>query len=237
MRIKGFEPFSASDWPGRLAAVIFCGGCNLACGYCHNSRLIRDAAPWLDEDEVFAELERRRFMLDGVVVSGGESTLQPDLAEKIARLKEMGYLVKLDTNGLRPEVLKPLLESGSVDFVALDFKTPLDDAWLAKICGARPGSAERIRESYRLVAESGAEREWRTTCAPGVTGEALLRMADELKEIAGPEAPWFWQQYRVPEQGADPALEPALDHGRVSVLRERAVPRPALRGWDVDSGR
>ena len=77
MRIKGFEPFSASDWPGRLAAVIFCGGCNLACGYCHNSRLIHDAAPWLDEEEVFAELERRRFMLDGVVVSGGESTLQP----------------------------------------------------------------------------------------------------------------------------------------------------------------
>ncbi len=147
MRIKGFEPFSASDWPGRLAAVIFCGGCNLACGYCHNSRLIHDAAPWLDEEEVFAELERRRFMLDGVVVSGGESTLQPDLAEKTARLKEMGYLVKLDTNGLRPEVLKPLLESGSVDFVALDFKTPLDDAWVAKSCGARPGSAERIRES------------------------------------------------------------------------------------------
>ncbi|MBP5187890.1 MAG: hypothetical protein J6Z50_02050, partial [Fibrobacterales bacterium] len=73
--------------------------------------------------------------------------------------------------------------------------------------------------------------------APGVTGEALLRMADELREIAGPEAPWFWQQYRVPEQGADPALEPALGFGEVSVLRERAIPRPELRGWDVDSGR
>ena len=237
MRIKGFEPFSASDWPGRLAAVIFCGGCNLRCGYCHNAQLMKDAAPWLDEETVFAELERRRFLLDGVVISGGESTLQPDLLAKARRLKGMGYAVKIDTNGLRPEIVETLIAEKAVDFFALDFKTPLDDGWLEKICGGGPGTAARIRRTFEIVAASAVPREWRTTCAPGISGETLMRMAGELLEIAGPKAPWYWQQYRVPAQGADPSLSEPLGADEIARLLDDTPLRAQLRGWGVDSGR
>jgi pyruvate formate lyase activating enzyme len=164
MRIGGFEPFTLSDYPGMPAAVVFTQGCNMACPFCHNSELIDCQRPGaIDKQEVFRVLRRRGRVLRGVVVSGGEPTVQPDLPEFCEEVHAMGFAVKLDTNGSRPDVLRGLLERGLVDYVAMDIKAPLHDAerhWL--LTGSRV-SPERMLKSMQLIASSGVRHHFRTT--------------------------------------------------------------------------
>lgn len=124
MKIYGFQKLTLLDYPEHLAALVFTGGCNFRCPWCHNGDLIHPSSdmPCLDECEVLSQLERRASMLEGVVISGGEPTLQPDLRDFITSCRNMGYKIKLDTNGSRPEILIPLLEDGLVDYVAMDIK-------------------------------------------------------------------------------------------------------------------
>ena len=126
MRIGGYVPCSLGDYPGRIAAVVFTQGCNWRCPWCHNPALVypEQFTASLPEDDVFARLAARRARLDGVVVTGGEPTLQPDLPVFLGRVKALGFLVKLDTNGSRPRVVRELLAAGLVDFVAMDVKAP-----------------------------------------------------------------------------------------------------------------
>ncbi len=126
MRIGGFQPFSLSDFPGKTAAIVFTQGCNFRCPYCHNRELwsLQGKAPLLVEDEVLAYLRRRVGQLDGVVLTGGEPTLQADLRSFILRLRSLGFLVKLDTNGCNPSLLEDLLSKNLIDFVAMDLKAP-----------------------------------------------------------------------------------------------------------------
>ncbi len=126
MRIGGFQPFSLSDFPGKTAAIVFTQGCNFRCPYCHNRALwsLRGKEPLLAEDEVLARLRRRVGQLDGMVITGGEPTLQPDLRTFIVTLRDLGFLVKLDTNGSDPLFLENLLAENLVDFVAMDLKAP-----------------------------------------------------------------------------------------------------------------
>ena len=117
MDLRGFAKFSLVDYPGKIAAIVFSGGCNLRCPFCHNPCLVLDptSQPRVTEREFFKFLDTRRNLLEGVVVSGGEPTLQKDLAEFVSGIKERGFLVKLDTNGTRPEVLEELLKKRVVD--------------------------------------------------------------------------------------------------------------------------
>jgi pyruvate formate lyase activating enzyme len=163
MNIGGFLPLSLSDYPGRVAAVVFTQGCNFRCPFCHNGDLIprvRSAGKSLSEEDVLRRLEARRRQLDGVVVSGGEPTLQDDLLQFVQALKRLGYLVKLDTNGSRPGVLAALLREAIVDYVAMDVKAPLDG--YSRLAGVevQPGV---IQASIELLAGSGIEHEFRTT--------------------------------------------------------------------------
>ena len=124
MKIHGFNKTTLLDYPEHLAATIFTGGCNFRCPFCHNGGLVLDpdSQPAISEEEVLKFLQKRRGILQGVCITGGEPTLQPDLENFVRKIKEMGYLVKLDTNGSRPEVLKSLLEKGLLDYVAMDIK-------------------------------------------------------------------------------------------------------------------
>ena len=112
MKIHGFQKTTLLDYPGHVAATIFVGGCNFRCPFCHNGQLVLDVAgqPVIPEEEVLTYLKKRRGVLEGVCITGGEPTLQEDLADFIHSLKDLGYLVKLDTNGYRPEVLRSLLQ-------------------------------------------------------------------------------------------------------------------------------
>ena len=161
MKISGLQRVTASDFPGRLAAIIFTQGCNFHCPFCHNSSLLpMDADSLIGEDTVFGFLQKRKRLLDGVVITGGEPCLQDDLAKFCRKVKDMGFAVKLDTNGSRPAVIKELLHENLIDFIAMDIKAPLSR--LQELTG-RSSHGPQIRQSISLIAASGVDHLFRTT--------------------------------------------------------------------------
>ena len=162
MKIGGFEPLSLCDFPGTPAAVIFTQGCNWCCRYCHNNSLI----PLKGEQHYRAEtllrtLKERQQCLDGVVLSGGEPTLQADLADFVTELKAMGFKVKLDTNGSRPVVLESLIAGNCLDYIAMDIKAPWQK--YKAITGVAEINVSVVQESMRLIAASFIPHHFRTT--------------------------------------------------------------------------
>ena len=124
MKICGLQKTTLLDFPGHVAATIFTGGCNFRCPFCHNGDLLGSDIPEaFSEEEVLNFLKKRRSILEGVAITGGEPTLQPDLRKFIEKIRDMGYRIKLDTNGYRPDVLRSLCEDGLIDYVAMDIKT------------------------------------------------------------------------------------------------------------------
>ena len=178
MHFGGLQKSSLVDYPGKLSSVIFFSGCNFDCPYCHNPQLARGGAACpvdLTTANICEFLEQRQGFLDGVVVSGGEPTLQNDLALLCRKIKGFGYPVKLDTNGSRPAVLKNLIDENLVDYIAMDLKTDpvLYKSYIKSDCGPDP-----ILASIRILMASGIDYEFRTTCVkPIVTRETVENMS------------------------------------------------------------
>jgi pyruvate formate lyase activating enzyme len=178
MYFGGLQKSSLIDYPGKLSSVIFFSGCNFDCPYCHNPELARGCATCTDDltiENISDFLKQRQGFLDGVVVSGGEPTLQNDLADLCKRIKGFGYPVKLDTNGSRPRVLEHLIDEKLVDYVAMDLKTDpvLYKSYIKSDCDPDP-----ILASIRILMESGIDYEFRTTCVkPIVTLETIENMS------------------------------------------------------------
>lgn len=168
MTIHGFNKTTLLDYPEHLAATIFTGGCNFRCPFCHNSDLVLfpEEQPAIPEEEVLSCLDRRRGILQGVCITGGEPALQKDLPEFIKKIKEMGYLVKLDTNGYRPEVLWKLLEQGLLDYVAMDVKA--SRGRYAAAAGVKNIDLSRIEESIAMLKGAKIPYEFRTTVVKGI---------------------------------------------------------------------
>ncbi len=169
MIIGGIQKLTLLDFPGRVAVMIFTKGCNFRCPYCHNPELIREGGNNLTPQQVLDHIERRKFFLDGVVITGGEPTIHQGLVEFCRKIKEMGLEIKLDTNGSNPMTLKTLLQQGLVDYVAMDVKA----GWrnYEKVTGT-PGIEGNCIRSMALIREagreSGMEYEFRTTIYPPV---------------------------------------------------------------------
>jgi pyruvate formate lyase activating enzyme len=200
MSIKGFQGTSLLDFPGRVASLVFWGGCNLTCPFCHNPALVLEPAAWPDlaPDVLLDELAARRPFIDGVVVSGGEPTLDPALPDWLAAVKALGLAVKLDTNGLSPEALAELLGRQLVDYLAIDLKT-IPERYPELHSG--PVDPAALVASIRLALTAPVTVEFRTTCVPGIVDAPELRVLGAL--IRG--APlWALQQYHPA-----PALDPA----------------------------
>lgn len=181
MKIGGLIKFTLIDFPGRPAAVVFTQGCNFRCRYCHNPELVYPhmfTEP-VSEEEIYAFLKRRQGTLEGVVVSGGEPTLQEDLPRFLEDLKSMGYATKLDTNGTRPEMLKELLQKNLLDFIAMDLKAPLEK--YAHITGVEFNPAV-LRQSMDLIRQSGLGYEFRTTYDKEALTEADIAQISQLVE-------------------------------------------------------
>ena len=162
MKLGGLVKFTLIDFPGTPAAIVFTQGCNFRCRYCHNPELVYPHlfTESMPEKEVMAFLQRRQGSLEGVVVSGGEPTLQEDLVRFMADVKALGYKTKLDTNGTRPEVIKELIDKKLVDFIAMDLKAPLEK--YAAITGVEANSTV-IRQSMDILVKSGVAYQFRTT--------------------------------------------------------------------------
>ncbi len=159
MRIAGLQKMTLLDFPRRVAATVFLPGCNFRCPFCHNSPLLRGTDE-LSEDSFFAYLKKRQGLLDGVAVTGGEPTLQPDLEEFLSKIKALDFAVKLDTNGSRPQHLEKLLQKDLIDYIAMDIKN--SPAKYEGTSGAT-GILEDVRQSVELIRSSGVEYEFRTT--------------------------------------------------------------------------
>ncbi|HJW96755.1 MAG TPA: anaerobic ribonucleoside-triphosphate reductase activating protein [archaeon] len=200
--IKGLEKTSLIDYPGRMAAVIFLGGCNFRCPFCHNRELVLEPekSGSIPEQEVLDFLEGRREWLDGIVVSGGEPTIYRDLPEFFGKLKGLGYPVKLDTNGTNPGMLKELMEKGLVDYIAMDIKGPLES--YGKASGASVDT-EKIKESIKLIIDSGIEHEFRSTVLPAMHAKEDV---EEMAKLVKGANKLYLQQFR-PKNTLDPDFE------------------------------
>lgn len=207
MLIGGYLPVSLCDWPGTVAAVVFTVGCDYRCPWCHNGGLLGavPADPPVPEAEVLEKLMTRRGKLGGVVVTGGEPTLQPDLADFCAKLKQLGFGVKLDTNGTRPGVVEKLFAAKLVDFVAMDIKAPW--AKYPLLTGTTPAAChvEDVKRTMALIAASGLPHQFRTTKV-----DPLLSAADyaAIRAQIPAGSPYVTQPF-IAANALDPRLRPS----------------------------
>jgi len=192
LAIKGLEKASLIDYPGKVSAVVFLAGCNFRCPFCQNRDLVLEPEKLesIPEKEILDFLKERKKWLDGVCVTGGEPLLWKDLPDFLGRIKGLGYLVKLDTNGTSPKMLRELIERGLVDFIAMDIKGPLEK--YEKFSGAE-ADKQKIRESIKLIINSGIEHEFRSTVLPALhTKEDVEEMARMVKGARK----FYLQQFR-----------------------------------------
>jgi len=220
MLIAGLQRTTLIDYPGKLACVVFLAGCNFRCPWCYSSELVLPLKivkqPRISEKEFFDFLRERKGLLEGVVICGGEPTINKDLPQFIEKIKNLGYAVKLDTNGSNPKVLKDLVDTKLIDYVAMDIKLNLkfeirnlklkyEDIMCEGV------KIEDIQESVEFLkthstgsGPSGVDFEFRTTCVPGVhTKEDFLEIA---KWIGGPNIKYYLQNFRA-EKTIDPEFE------------------------------
>ena len=163
MILGGLQKLTLLDFPGTVACTVFTVGCNLRCPFCHNPALVFNPPEdmRISEDEFFAFLKKRQGILDGVAITGGEPLLHADIGEFIAKIKAMGYKVKLDTNGTFPDRLEKILDEGNVDYIAMDLKNTFDK--YAKTVGIENFDVSLIKRSIELIQKSGVAYEFRTT--------------------------------------------------------------------------
>lgn len=230
MLIKGLQKLTLLDFPDKMACTVFTFGCNFRCPFCHNASLVlsdRTDDTVMPEEELFDFLTRRRGILEGVCVTGGEPTLRPDLPAFLARVRDMGYAVKLDTNGYRPDVLRAVAEAGLVDYVAMDVKNSL--ARYGETVGITHFDTAPIEESMDYLMAGHTPFEFRTTLVRGLHTPADIRAIGE--RLAGQEA-YFLQTFK---DSGDLICEGlgGLEHAEtaelLAILREY-VPNAQIRG-------
>ncbi|MDD4244744.1 MAG: anaerobic ribonucleoside-triphosphate reductase activating protein [Candidatus Methanomethylophilaceae archaeon] len=217
MKISGFLKTTLLDWDGKVACTIYLAGCNFRCPYCHNRDLVLNPgeAEDIPLDGIMEYIKRNSDFLDGVVISGGEPTLNKDLPDLIKKLRKLGMDIKIDTNGTMPDVLDDLIGAGMVDFIAMDIKAPLDGRY-SSVTDV-PVDVSDIRKSIRIIMDSGVDYEFRTTVVP-----VLIKpegMEDIFKEIRGAKR-YRLHQFR-PKNCLDENLT-VLDPYPESVLMDMA---------------
>ncbi len=201
MIIGGLQKVSLIDYPGKVSAVVFTRGCNFRCRYCHNPALVlpeRYCTP-IPEEQVVGFLESRRKLLDGVVITGGEPTIHADLPDFMGTIKRMGYLVKLDTSGVSPDILEGIIKKGLVDYIAMDIKAPLEKYGTVTATSVDTG---KVRRSISLIMGSGMDYEFRTTVTSALTSSGDI--ASMAKSLSG--ARRYVLQRFVKSETLDPAF-------------------------------
>lgn len=228
MTVEGLQKLTLLDFPGHTACTVFLGGCNFRCPFCHNFELAAGpAAPLMDEEELLAFLQKRKGLLDGVAITGGEPLMRRELPELLRKIKALGYLVKLDTNGSFPKRLKEVVDEGLVDYVAMDVKNAPE--CYGKTVGFEKLSLEPIRESIAFLMTGAVEYEFRTTVIQQLHGPA--EMETLATWLAGAKR-YYLQQFKQSEQVPNQELTaPSLQTMReyLRIVQEK-IPAAELRG-------
>ncbi len=213
MRIGGYQKTTLVDFPGEVAGIIFVANCNMRCHYCYNPDLVFNRATKIDEKEVFSELKRRQKYTNAVVVTGGEPTIWSDLPDFLARLKDMGMKIKLDTNGTNPKMLRRIIDDGLVQYIAMDVKASKSKYF--SISGL-DNIVENILESIEIIKSSNIDYEFRTTVAPGLDMEDIK----EIAKMIYPAKQWFLQEFKPLEKLVD-MRESKKDYLKLAQLKEK----------------
>lgn len=228
MKIHGLQKMTLLDYPGKVACTVFFGGCDMRCPFCHNAELLDGSAPpVMDEQELLSFLEKRKGLLDGVAITGGEPLLQKDLPELVSRIGELGYPVKLDTNGTHPERLRNLIKNGLVQYVAMDIKNSPDR--YAETAGLPEFDLKPVMESVSLLMENQIEYEFRTTVVAELHDDRSFEQIG--KWIRGAKHYYlqkFTDRDTVPFGGLHAPADEQMHHW-AEMLRND-IPSVALRG-------
>lgn len=233
MLIKGLQKTTLVDFPGKIAATVFTSGCNFRCVFCHNTALVNgkenDELPVIDPDELLEYLHGRVNQLEGICISGGEPTLHKDLPDFIRRIKNIGYAVKLDTNGTNPDMLKELFAENLLDYVAMDIKGPLE---LYPQIVNTDVDTEKITESIELIMQSNVRYEFRTTVLPAFLDEKNFAKVAGL--ISGANC-YYLQQFHAGEHLLNPEYyhAGAYSEGQLNLFARKFEPfvqKVAVRG-------
>lgn len=229
MKINGFQKLTLLDYPEKTAATVFLGGCNLRCPFCHNGDLVLSHTTMdsFSEEEVLAALEKRKGFLDGVCITGGEPLLSRDVGAFIKRIKEMGFLVKLDTNGTLPLRLHELILSGNLDYIAMDVKNSL--ASYPKTVGIKDFNTEGIEKSIELIRSSGIDHEFRTTVVKNLHTDNDM---EALGRYLQGEKRYFLQAFKMTDNVIDKTMEgyEREELERLLGIVKKFIPTAELRG-------
>jgi len=233
MIFGGIQKLTLIDYPGTVAATVFTVGCNFTCPFCHNPELVdgrlSSSQPKIDQADILRFFKIRSGILEGVCVTGGEPTLYPDLPDFVRELKNMGFKVKLDTNGTNPVMVEKMLDENLLDYIAMDMKAPLNNKH-KEVCG-KEVELETLQNSIKLIINSGIEHEFRTTVIPGVLDnkdiEAIVRSISGAKKYA-------LQQF-VPKIAGDEKLRELLPYTKERLLEmaniaKQYIPNTIVRG-------
>lgn len=202
MNISGFTKLTLIDYPKKLSCIVFTQGCNYNCAFCQNSGLIKcNKESLIDHEEIFSYLKKRKNVLEGVVISGGEPTIQPGLIDFIKKIKDMGFLVKLDTNGSNPDVVKKLLDLKLVDYIAMDVKNIFDE--YDPIVNLKKVNIENIKQSINMIKDSGVDHEFRTTIMKNYHDVNKLT---KICEYLGKNEKYYLQNFEDSEMVLDKTL-------------------------------
>jgi len=229
-RVGGLQKLTLIDFPGRLAATIFLTGCNFRCPFCYSSELVLPEKikkqPKISQKELFKFLKERKKLIDGVVICGGEPVISKGLIPLIKKIKKMGFLVKLDTNGSNPEMLKKLIDSELIDYVAMDIKGPKEN--YSKFTGVKV-DIKKIQKSIDILKAGKIEAEFRSTIVPSLHArEDVIAMA---KWIRGAKK-YYLQNFR-PEKTIDPKFEKVKPYPEEFLLEIQKVISPFFEACQV----
>lgn len=229
MEFQGINKLSLLDYPGKVAAILYIDKCNFRCEYCHNwnTLIAADDNEDLIFNDILSFLKKRVGVLDGVVISGGEPTLMPNLEEKIRAIKELGYSIKLDTNGTHPEVVKDLVSKGLVDYVAMDIKSSLDDYHRFT---NNDELINKVKESIELLKSGIVDYEFRMTL---IEEYHSLEVINKVKETLKGAKRLYFQQFKVSDGVINKDLHP-VDEGLANKFVEilsQSVETVELRGY------
>ena len=230
MEIHGFQKLTLLDFPGRTACTVFLAGCNFRCPFCHNSLLVTEKPDaCMTDADLAAYLKKRRGLLDGVAITGGEPTLYPELDGLCRMIKELGYQVKLDTNGTNPGKLRALVSDGLVDYVAMDIKNSPEKYDVT--AGINKADLEKICESIDFLRSGAVDHEFRTTVAVG------LHTADDIRSLGkafGGDARYYLQNFKESEYTIEKGFAPFSYDGMEELLKaaREYFPNAKIRGED-----
>jgi pyruvate formate lyase activating enzyme len=235
MDIKGFIDTSLIDWDGKVSSVVFLPGCNLRCPFCHNSSLVLngESMQTIPLSEIEEYLRRNRHWIEGVVITGGEPTIHGDLLDLCREMRKLEMLVKVDSNGTNPKMIKQLIDKELVDFVAMDVKAPLIEEEYSKACGVNTRTMlGSIRETVELLLKGDIKYEFRTTFVPGIHKKEDVELI--CQELRGCDK-YFLQKFRAGVKTMNPefeSLKPFSERTIKTFLRiaKNMIPNASLRG-------